>query len=148
MGPAAVVPVREPLAQVLTRNLAIALVIGGVLPLWFGGLAAWPLTTAIAFWFSFGGHVVEIFFLNVLRPRLPASRVVHALARVATWFVGGAILGGGAGRLMAFPGAPRQIAQVGPMLVVIGGVALIGIELVAHAGLAVRRKANVFDGRG
>ncbi len=48
----------------LARTGRIALVVGAVLARLWGGLARWPLTTLLAFWFSFGGHWVELVFLN------------------------------------------------------------------------------------
>ena len=64
--------------------------IGAVLALFWGGLARWPMATLLVLWPSFGGHWVEIWFLDWLRPGLPMARGVQVAARVGVWFVGGA----------------------------------------------------------
>src|SRR2546423_567133 len=48
--------------------------------------------TALALWPALGGHFVELWFLNWLRPRLPAARPVQVAARLVVWFVGGGAL--------------------------------------------------------
>lgn len=144
-------PFREPLRITLLRTVSIALVVGLVLA-WFRGggtgavLDRWPLMTRVALWVSLGGHFVELFFLNVLRPRMPAARWVQAGVRVATWFVGGIVLGwamrltaqtvGGGGELSKWP--PWWAA----------GLAFIGIELVAHLFMQLRGRASFYNGRG
>jgi hypothetical protein len=86
-------PFREPLRTTLVRTGTIAAVLGGVLAPWLGGWVRWPLATLLVLWFSFGGHWVEVWFLNWLRPRLPVARAVQVAARVGVWFAGGAGLG-------------------------------------------------------
>jgi hypothetical protein len=154
-------PYREPLHQTLTRTLAIALVIGAALAQWpisgapragAGFPSRWGIATLLALWPSLGGHFVEIVFLNVLRPRLPAARASQVAARIATWFIGGALLtlamkltattlpnNGAIGRLPNLPTA---------RLCLIGGLAFIPIELTAHLALLLRRRPSIYDGRG
>lgn len=62
---------------------------GGVAALLSGRLASWPVATLLVLWPAFGGHCVEVGFLNHVRPRLPDARLMQVLARVAAWFVGG-----------------------------------------------------------
>src|SRR5437867_13433944 len=107
-------PYREPLRVTLVRTITMALVLGALLArLWGGGLRRWPIATLLMLWPSFGGHWVEIFFLNWLRPRLSSSRAVQVAARLAVWFVGGAFLALGmiltAIALAGFP-SPRSPA--------------------------------------
>ena len=83
---------REPLRVTLTRTVGIALIAGAALASRWGGLARWPLTTVLMLWPSLGGHYVELAYLDVVRPRLSPSRAVRTLARIAVWFVGGALL--------------------------------------------------------
>jgi hypothetical protein len=96
-------------------------------------------------WPALGGHWVEVGFLNSLRPRLPDSRVAQVVARVAAWFVGGAVLALGmmmTARALNFAGfVPRQTWWV-------GGVAFIGIELIAHAVLQLRGRPSFYNRRG
>jgi hypothetical protein len=136
---------REPLRVTLTRTVAIALIAGAVLALRWGGLSRWPLTTALMLWPSLGGHYVELAYLDLVRRRLSASRVVRVLARVAVWFVGGALLAIGM-RLSAIAlHAPRPLPA---SFWWIGGIAFIGIELVAHLGLHARGRPSFYSGRG
>jgi hypothetical protein len=82
-------PFREPLPVTLLRTGTIAIVVGAVLAQFWGGLARWPMATLLVLWPSLGGHWVELWFLNWLRPRLSAARRVQVAARVGVWFVGG-----------------------------------------------------------
>src|ERR1700676_2227428 len=90
-------PYREPLHTTMLRTGSIAIVVGAVLaPVW-GGLARWLIATLLVLWTSFGGHWVEVWFLNWLRPRLSIARGVQVAARVGVWFVGGTGLAIGMG---------------------------------------------------
>jgi hypothetical protein len=75
----------------LTRTVTIALVAGTIVSRWLGW-SRWPLAVLLMLWPSFGGHWVELWFLNWLRPRIPAARGAQVAARVATWFAGGRAL--------------------------------------------------------
>jgi hypothetical protein len=138
-------PFREPLRTTLLRTGTIALVAGGVLARGWGGLRRWPITTLLMLWPSFGGHWVELWFLNWLRPRISAARGVQIIARVMVWFVGGVALALGmaltAYALAAFP--PSRWPALW-----LGGFALIAIELVAQLFLLFRGRPSFYDGRG
>lgn len=138
-------PYREPARATLLRTGAIALVAGGVLARARGGLAYWPLATLLMLWPTFGGHVVEIWFLNWLRPRLPVGRATQVAARVATWFAGGTVLLLGMGLTQTALGAFRPAPWPAWWL---GGLAFIGIELVAHVGLMLMGRPSFYNGRG
>src|SRR5437016_3667791 len=88
--------VREPLRTTLWRTGGIAVIAGEFLAWRMADLKRWPMLALVVFCFTFGGHWVEVWFLNWLRPRLPAARAVQMLTRVIVWFVGGLILGVGA----------------------------------------------------
>jgi hypothetical protein len=136
---------REALRVTLTRTVAIALIAGAALASRWGGIARWPLTTALMLWPSLGGHYVELAFLDVVRPRLSESRAVHVLARIAVWFLGGALLAIGM-RLSAIAlHAPRPLPASAWW---IGGLVFIGIELVAHLALHARGRPSFYSGRG
>lgn len=110
-----------------------------------GGLSRWPVATLLVLWPSFGGHWVEVWFLNWLRPRLPGTRAVQVVARLATWFVGGVALALG----MAL--TARALAGFWPgrwPAWWLGGLAFIGIELVVHIMLQLRGRPSVYNGRG
>src|SRR5207253_4947804 len=85
-------PYREPLRVTLTRTVTMAAVLGAVLARWWGGLTHWPMATLLMLWPAFGGHWVELWYLNWLRPRLPVSRAVQVSARIVVWFAGGNVL--------------------------------------------------------
>jgi hypothetical protein len=137
-------PFREPLRATLVRTVAIALVAGAILSSRWGGLAQWPLATALMLWPSFGGHWLDFWFLNWLRPRLPDRRVAQAAARLGVWFAGGIV----------FVAAMRltAIALAGPRrpLVAwwIAGLGFVGVELIAHLALHLRGRPSFVDGRG
>ena len=138
-------PFREPLRSTLVRTVAIALILGAGLALWRGGLSRWPLASLLVFWYSFGGHWVEIAFLNGLRPHISPARVMQVAARVGMWFVGGVALGAGvvftAKTLGGFPTAQQSAWWM-------GGLALIAVELVAHLPMQMRGQRCFYNGRG
>ena len=139
-------PYREPLLITLRRTIVIAMVLGVVLPrFWGGGLARWPMATLLALWPSFGGHWVEIGFLNWLRPRLPATRAAQIVARLGVWFVGGTALALGMfATATALANYPREQWPVWWM----GSAAFIGVELIAHAAIQLRGQPSFYNGRG
>lgn len=96
-------------------------------------------------WVSFGGHWVELWFLNWLRPRLSRSRVVQVAARVGTWFVGGVGLGLGIALTMRLSRLTRAV-ELPPWWV--AGVAFIAVELIAHVALAARGRPDFYNGNG
>jgi hypothetical protein len=127
------------------RTIVIALVVGAVIARWRGGFARWPLATLLALWPSLGGHWVEVFFLNVLRPRLSVNRAVQAAARLAVWFVGGSILAS----CLVLTAVALEGLQPAPWTASwLGGIAFVGIELVAHLALLLRGRPSFYDGRG
>jgi len=138
-------PFREPLRTTLIRTLGIAIVAGALLAHRLGGLARWPAASVVMLWPSLGGHFLELWFLNRLRPRLPRERGVQIAARVALWFLGG-VLFLVAMRLTttALTGS-RALERVALW---IGGLLFIGIELVVQLLLQLRGRPSFYDGRG
>lgn len=142
---------REPLRATLTRNFIIAIVVGFVISRWWGGTKNWPLLTLLFLWPSFGGHWVDLFFLNWLRPRLASSRPIQVGMRLLVWFAGGTVLGVGMlltliAVLAAVNGAVGVSSQWASWWV--PGVAFICIELVAQSALQLRGRPSLFNGRG
>jgi hypothetical protein len=138
-------PFREPLHATLLRTGIIAVVGGGVLARFWGGFARWPMATLLVLWPSFGGHWVEVWFLNWLRPRLSAARRVQVAARVCTWFFGGIGLALGMALTATVP-AEFLLAHWPAWW--LGGAAFTGIELLAHLGLQLRGRPSFYNGRG
>ncbi len=138
-------PYREAVSRTLLRNVAIAMVAGIVIALRLGGLKLWPLTTAVALFFTLGGHLVEVWYLNTLSPRLSQSRLTLTSARFATWFIGGSLLGLAAFRVGSLV---RPMWRIWSVPWWTGGLILICAELIAHTALAARGKPNAFNGRG
>jgi hypothetical protein len=137
-------PYREPLRNTITRTCLIAIVLGAVLARFSGGRISWPIATLMMLWPSFGGHWIEVWFLNWLRPRLSIVRGVQVAARVGVWFVGGIALAMGMG-LTAMAAGFRPVHRPAWWL---AGVVFIGIELVAHLVLQLRRRPSFYNGRG
>jgi len=138
-------PYREPLRVTLTRTFSIAVLAATVAAPWLGGFRRWPVLVVLMLWPSFGGHWVDLFFLNWLRPRLPVARSIQRVARIALWFAAGIVLAFGArmtGNLLL---ARPPMAWL-PWA--IAGTAFVAIELVAHAALHVRGRASFYNGLG
>lgn len=109
-------------------------------------MRSWPFLTLLFLWPSFGGHWVDLFFLNWLRPRLSNRLAAQVGARLLVWFVGGTLLA--AGMLLTgtvYFGSVRSDAW--PRLWA-GGVAFIGIEFVAQTVLQLRGRPSFFNGLG
>jgi hypothetical protein len=137
-------PFREPLRNTLLRTVTIAVVLGVVFAFTSGGgVARVPIGILLALWPSLGGHFVELLFLNLLRPLLPANRVLQIAARLAIWFAGGcAIWFAMYWTALALDAPMRSLAWW------FGGVAFIGIELVVHAVMHSRGINSFYNGRG
>lgn len=138
-------PYREPLHRTLLRTGIIALIVGAGLARWRGGLSYWPIGTLIAFWPSFGGHWVEVLFLNFLRPRISSARALQVGARLGVWFIGGVVLAV-AMRLTSKAIDGFSPAHSPPWW--IGGIAFICIELVVHLVMQLRGLSSFYNGRG
>jgi hypothetical protein len=135
---------REPIARTLARNVTIAAVVGSVLAFRTHDAGLFVPFSVLVLWFSLGGHYVEVLFLNGLRPRIAPARLAQISARVAVWFVGGAIL-------FVLMAATARVLPVRPPSFQswwFGALGLIGIELLAHAVLAVCRLPNFYSGSG
>ena len=138
-------PYREPLRATLLRTGIIALVVGAVMARRWGGLAGWPTASLLMLWPSFGGHWVELWFLNWWRPRLSIARAVQVAARVGAWFVGGA------GLAMGMHLTAKALAGFRPARWPawwVGGGSFIAIELVVHLVLQLRGRPSFYNGRG
>jgi hypothetical protein len=138
-------PYREPFRVTILRTSMLAITVGAVLARSWGGLARWPMDTLLVLWPSLGGHFVEVWFLNWLRPRLSNARALQVVARVGVWFVGGTGLAIAMG-LSALALAGFRPAHWPAWW--LGGLAFIGIELVAHVVLQLRGRASFYNGRG
>ena len=144
--PAPFQPYHEPLRATLLRTGLIAIAAGAVLAIAsHGSVARWPAATLLALWPAFGGHWVELWFLNWLRPRLPATRGVQIAARLLVWVLGGVVL--------ALGMYVTALAIIGPRpmrwpALLIAGAAFIGIELIPHLFLQLRGRPSFYNGRG
>lgn len=134
-------PYREPLYVTMLRTIGIALVVGALLARRMGG---WPQASVQVLWFSFGGHCVELLFLNWLRPRLPTG-VPSRTVRLAFWFAGGAGLGLGMGVTARALSGPVPIPSPAWWL---AGAAFIGVELAVHLLLQLGGRPSFYNGRG
>ena len=135
---------REPSRVTLTRTVGIALLAGAALASRSGGLALWPIMSVVMLWPSLGGHYVELAYLDVVRPRLSASRAVQTLARIAVWFVGGALMVVGMHFTAILLRAPKPLPTSAWWL---GGFVFIAIELVVHLALHARGRSSFFNAR-
>ena len=138
-------PFQEPLHATLTRTLGIAVVVGALFARRLGGLSQWPAASVVMLWPALGGHFLELWFLNWLRARLPRDRGVQIVARLALWFLGGALFLVAMRLTATTLTGRRPIPRVAPW---IGGVAFIGIELLVHLASRLRGARSFYDGRG
>jgi hypothetical protein len=137
-------PFSEPWRATALRTGSLALAIGIAVGLYERRLAAVPLTTLLALWFTLGGHVAEVWFRNHLRQRIAGQVPVQAVARLLYWFGVGSVLYAGALATRAIL-TGRGIASW-PWWT--GGVLFVGLELLAHLLLLTRRQPSFYDGRG
>jgi hypothetical protein len=142
-------PYREPFRVTLLRTGAIAVIVGGVAAGSRGALSRWPMMGLLALWPALGGHFVELWFLNWVRPCLSRLGSVQAAARLSAWFVGGAGLM--LGMSLTAMAMGWRVAEWGAWpalrLAGIGGIGLICIELVVHLVLQLRGRPSFFNGR-
>lgn len=138
-------PYREPLRVTLMRTLSIALIAGAFVSLGAGGLKRWPVISLLMLWPSFGGHWIDLLYLNVLRSRLPTSRTIQLIARLTIWFAGGILLGVGVQLTLRFLVGRAPLVW---LTWAIAGALFIVIELVAHAALHLRGRPSFYNGRG
>ncbi|SRR6266540_587251 len=134
----------EPIGRTLARNIAIALVVGATLAFRKRDAGLLAPFSALALWFSLGGHYVEAAFLNGIRPRLSSARLTQVSARLGAWFVGGSML-------YVLMAATAHVLPVQPPHLVscwFGGLFFIGLELFVHAVLAIRGLPNFYGGGG
>jgi hypothetical protein len=139
-------PYRERVWVTMARTFAIAIVLGAILA-WrmHGGLARWAAATLLCLWPALGGHFVELFFLNWLRPRLTGPRPLHTAVRIGVWFVGGTLLGFG---MYVTTLILYEYPTPWSRLLALAGVAFIAIELIAHLFLQLRGRPSFYNGRG
>jgi hypothetical protein len=137
-------PYIEPWRATALRTGTIALAIGLGVGLYQRRLAAVPLTTLIALWFSLGGHFVELLMRNHLRVRIGGPAFVQAVARLLYWFAGGSVLYAGALATRAILTGWPPVAW--PWWT--GGIAFIALELLVHLFLHARGLPSFYDGRG
>jgi hypothetical protein len=128
-------PFHEPITRTLARTFGIAVVVGGVYALTSpAGVAGWLAAAVTMTWPSFGGHWVELWFINWLSPRLPDGPV-QSIARLLTWFVGGSVLAVGMALTARTLGVPGPLSRLEWWA---GGLGFVGLELIVHLGLLSR----------
>jgi len=132
----------EPLHVTLVRTGLVGLVLGLIVARLQSQRASWPQWTAFALWFSFGGHWVELFFLNWLRPRLASARWVQVTGRLFTWLVRGTLLMVGA-RITAASFSGQSLRLPAWWL---GGPVFLCLELLVHALPQLRGQPNFYNG--
>jgi hypothetical protein len=138
-------PFREPLRVTLTRTLSIAIVAGAIVALTSGRLRLWPAVSLLMLWPAVGGHWIDLFFLNGIRPRLPKRRAIQLPARITVWFVGGIVLAVGVQLTARLLSADSRLTW---LTWATAGAVFVAVELVAHAGLHLRGRPSFYNGLG
>ena len=134
-------PYRESIRSTLLRTVTIALVAGAALTAGSNGRVAWPVAVVVMLWPSLGGHYIEMWYLNWLRPRLPSRRTMQVVGRLGTWFVGGIALT----FVMAFTARLLTGQPVPRLPWWIGGFGFVGLELLVHLGLRARGLSSIYS---
>ncbi len=136
---------KEPIRATLFRTVLIAVIGGGAVAISMRKLSIWPLATVLVLWPSFGGHWVEVWFLNWLRPRIPPAFGVQMASRILVWFAGGSLLVLGM-RLTA----SAFVQWRSPLWLTwwFGGAAFVGIELVMHLLMQLRGLPSFYNRLG
>lgn len=137
-------PFAEPWRTTVLRTGSLALLIGASVSLSTRRPAALLVGTLLALWFTLGGHFVELFFRNRLRWLISPQPLPQASARLAYWFVGGSVLYAGA----LATGLILIGNRVLPWPWWTGGLLFLGLELVVHGLLQLRRQPSFYNGRG
>jgi hypothetical protein len=137
-------PFSEPWRATALRTGSLALAIGAAVGLSERRLAAIPLTTLLALWFTLGGHFAEVLFRNRLRARIRGRGLVQAGARLIYWFGAGSALYAGALATRAILTGQGTV----PWPWWTGGVLFVALELVVHVLLLARGQPSFYDGRG
>ena len=142
----------EPIRTTFIRTFGIALGVGTIVFLLNESgddpagshVQHWVSWVAAVLWFSFGGHWVEILYLNHIRMSLPEVRWLETVVRLMGWYVGGCVL---------FVGMKITATMLGnPALESLqwwyGGFLFIIIELFVHAIVLAGGKNCFWNGRG
>jgi aldose 1-epimerase len=109
-----------------------------------GSLRRWPVAALLTLWPTYGGHRVEVGFLNFLRPSLMKLRPVQMLARLLVWFAGGLLLTVGMHLAAIAIGAPPLRGNAWW----IAGPAFIVVKLIAHVPLQLLGRSSFYNDRG
>jgi hypothetical protein len=136
----------------LRRTVAIAVILGSILfglytltaPAGNGRALNWFSWVVAVFWFSFGGHWVELFYLNWLRMKLPVNRAVETAVRLLVWYIGGCFLFAG----MQYSSAALGNRCLLPFTWWFGGIFFIIAELAVHLILLLLKRRNFYSGEG
>jgi len=137
-------PFTEPWRATALRTGSTALAIGVGVGFYERQLAAVPVTTLIALWFTLGGHFVEVLVRNRLRQRIGGPAPVQSVARLVYWFAAGSVLYAGALATRAI--LTGRTAVPWPWWT--GGMFFVGLELLVHLLMYARRQPSFYDGRG
>lgn len=132
--------IEEPLGRTLIRNLAIAVVVSTAISLFRHDFRRFLPVAVLALLPSFGGHYIEVAFVNHIRAQLPNDSLTRALVRILVWFGGGVFLYLG----MAFT---SRVLPIHPLPIGFwwcGGLLFIALELVLHAVLAIRGRSEFY----
>jgi hypothetical protein len=151
-------PFHESLLATVVRTGSIAIIVASIVtvirlhhaPISSVQWHNWLALAVFVGWITFGGHWVEIAYLNGLRPKIaPWSDAALVCVRLAIWLAGGAILFLCAivslrlliaSELPDSPHAFKALLQGGPIFVV--------VELCAHTFLLLTRRPSFWNFRG
>ena len=140
---------KEKIKNTLIRNFLIALLIGLIFTFVqfdnFNDVTTKQLTINIIsiFWISFGGHWIDILYLNYLRFQLPKKRHIETTTRLLWWYLGGTLL---FTAVSITQNAFNSVTMI-PLISWYYGIIFILIEFVAHGIMQLVRKESFWNGK-
>jgi hypothetical protein len=156
--PSRFTPYHESLTATVARTGGIAIIVASIATLTrLGHLPAssaqwhnWFALFVFVAWPSFGGHWIELAYLNGLRPRIAHwSDVSLIFVRLGVWLIGGTILFLGAVvsyGLLTTGKLPDQSLVLKALL--LGGPVFVAVEFFPHTFLQLRGRPSFWNLRG
>jgi uncharacterized membrane protein len=81
--------VKEPLSTTVLRTFSVAALVATIISIRTQTASIWTAQFCVVLWVSFGGHWLELFYINTLKKKLPK---IDWPFRLVFWFACGVLL--------------------------------------------------------